>query len=561
MLDNSYIVNWIEKNKDTQDVELEKILGNYYIHFKLGKDDLYITQYGFPFHENLKPENFLTDNEWYKKNSIRLSGTSCTYKVKTKRVNNIDLDIVIKWNRMGQDIPGSENSDEFHGAAFNSPFEEFSLVMELRKTKYESAGKIITQKPLGIYVPSEHIELWQMGRRKDKIQKKIDKHKDIELDMFRSYIVIYEWVKGIDVTQAHTKGIISDKEMESLTLMAEKEIEEKGFIVRDRKPHHIIIRHNKNGEIYTDREGKILYALIDFELLERTPERTTIVKQTKRSNYLKRQKDRFADKKISENNQLKQVKIFDVDYIFGRTESTDGLLWVVGKDYELFDYFLPERWEKMDCTKISSNHETYHTISKDFIHLVWKLSRIGFIPDIDPFKPDQRKLLEYGYNSPFEEISIAIRIRKKGIRTIHPRAIYMTGKKTTIAKDVFDESRFISHRSLVTPDNKPVLRDDRNYMLIWGYWNGPDEKLAVLDGDYYKGINALDAYRKNIISLDDYLSVVKRKKDKLQQVGIEDLNLGGRHLLLSLDSSGAIVKDKDGLPEVRICNFEFLKIM
>ncbi|MBN2533286.1 MAG: hypothetical protein JXB88_10360 [Spirochaetales bacterium] len=562
MFDNSYIIHWIENNKTSYNAELEKIFNIYYIHLKINKDDLYITKYGFPFIENLKPENFLTDDEWYKQNSVRLSGTSCTYKVRTKKVNRRDLDIVIKWNRMGQDIPGAETSDEFHGAAFNSPFEEFSLVMELRKTKYESPGKIITQKPLAIYVPAERIELWQMGRRQYKIQEKIDKHKDVILDMFRSYIVVYEWVKGIDATQACTKGFISKDKMESLTLTAEEDMRNKGFIVRDRKPHHVIIRHDKSGKLFKSRDKKVLYALVDFELLERTSERETIIKKARRLNYLKRQNERFSTTIVNkEKMQLKQVTLLDVDYVYGRTESTKGALWVVGKDYELFDYFLPERWENTPCTKLSTHHETYHTISKDMIHLVWKLSKTGFLPDVDPYREDERKILEHGYNSPFEEISIAMYISRHGIRTIYPRAIYMTGKKTTISRDVLDQSRFKSHNKLLTPENKPVLRVDRNYLLIWGYWNGPDEKLAALDGNYYSGINALDAYRKKIISMTDYLTILKRKKEKLKKIGIEDLNLGGRHLLLSLDTSGAIIKDNEGFPEVRVCNFEFLKII
>jgi hypothetical protein len=560
MIDNSFIINWIENNKTSYNAELEKILGVYYIHLKINEDDLYITKYGFPFIENLRPENFLTDDAWYRENSLRLSGTSCTYKVRTKKVKERDLDIVIKWNRMGQDIPGAEKSEEFHEAAFNSPFEEFSLVTELRKSKYESTGKIITQKPLAIYVPSERVELWEVGRKKYKIQKKIDEHTDIALDMFRSYIVVYEWIKGIDAARACTNGFISKEEMEILTLTAEEEIKQKGFVVRDRKPHHIIVRYNKSGDLYTTRDGKVLYALVDFELLERTAERETMVKKTRRLNYLKRQKNRFSNTlPKKEKIQLKQVNILDVAYIYGRTESTDGSLWVVGKDVELFDYFLPERWENRPCTKLSAHHETYHTMTKDMIHLVWKLSKTGFKPDVDPFKEDERKILEHGYNSPFEEISIAIHISKKGIRTIYPRAIYMTGKKINISREVLDESRFASHADLCTPDNTPVLRRDRNYLLIWGYWNGPDEKLAVLDGDYYSGINALDAYRKKKISFPEYLGIVKRKKEKLKKAGIEDLNLGGRHLLLSLDPSGAIVKDDDGLPETRICNFEFLK--
>ncbi|MBN1797466.1 MAG: hypothetical protein JW822_02750 [Spirochaetales bacterium] len=544
------------------DTEPEKILDVEYAHIKFkNKSDLYLTKYGLPFVENLKPENFILDKEWFDNNSVRLSGTSCTYKVKTKSIAQKSIDIVIKYNRMGQDIPGAEHIDYLGSAEFNSPFEEFSLVMELRNSKYESKGVIITQKPLAIYVPQERLELWQVGRRKYKMQSKIEKHNEVILDMFRPYIVIYEWIKGIDAVQAYTQHRLSQKQMEQLTVNAERTMRKKGFIVRDRKPHHIIIRPQKNGNPLADQRGNILYAVVDYELLERTPERDKIVKKVKRINYLKRQTSRFSNR--SEEiipPHLKHVTIFGVDYIYGHCESTNGALWVVGRDPYLFDYFLPERWEKTPRTKLSVNHEIYHTVTKDNINVVWKVSKVGYTPEMDPFKKDERKIIRYGYNSPFEEISIAIYLSRHGIRTIFPRAIYKTGTKTAIARSFFDGRRYKTHSKLLTPHGDPLLQRDKSYLLIWGYWNGPDEKLAVLDGDYYKGINALDAYRNKEISLNEYILLIKNKKERLAKVGVEDLNLGGRHLLLSLNSKGRLVLDQRGLPDIRICNFEFLKM-
>jgi hypothetical protein len=543
-------------------MQSEKILDIEYSHIKCkDRSDLYLTKYGLPFVENLKPDNFILDKKWFDNNSVRLSGTSCTYKVKTKSASKKSIDIVIKYNRMGQDVPGSEHADYLSTAEFNSPFEEFSLVMELRNSKYESAGSIITQKPLAIFVPQERLELWQVGRRKYKMQSKIEKHDEIILDMFRPYIVVYEWIKGIDATQAYTQQMLSQTKMEQLTLHASREMRKKGFIVRDQKPHHLIIRPRKDGNLLKDKNGKILYAVVDYELLERTHERDEIVKKAKRTNYLKRQPKRFTPR--SEEvipPHLKHVTIFGVDYISGRCESTNGALWVVGKDPYLFDYFLPERWESTPRTKLSVTHEIYHTVTKDNINVVWKVSKVGYTPEMDPFKKDERKIIKYGYNSPFEEISIAIYLSRHGIRTIFPRAIYMAGSKTHIAASFFDNSRYKTHKNLFTPKGFPLLQKDKSYLLIWGYWNGPDEKLAVLDGDYYKGINALDAYRKGKISLHEYITLIRMKRERLAGVGIEDLNLGGRHLLLSLNSKGRLVTDDTGLPDMRICNFEFLKL-
>jgi hypothetical protein len=543
------------------DFEIEKILDVYYLHLKFdNRDDLYLAEYGLPFSDILKPWNFISDKAWYKENSTRLSGSGCTYKIRTKKINGIYKDLVIKWNRMGQDIPGEDESEELLGAQFNSPFEEFSLVMELRNSRYESPGAIITQKPLAIYVPSEREQLWRIGRKADIIRVKIDNHIDVELDMFRLYVVVYDWIKGIDAAHAYKENIIEEKKMIELTLQAEQMMKKKGFVVRDRKPHHIIIKPKRNGTLATNSEGKTLFAVIDHELLERLPEREESIKNAKRAIYLKKQRDRFSEETpISSSPQLKQMRILDVDYIYGHVESTAGRLWVVGKDFDLFDYFLPERWENTPRTKLSATHEIYRTLTKDNINLVWKVSKVGLRPDMDPFKEIERRILVYGFNSPFEEISIALELSRKGIRTVYPRAIYMFGRIIDVVDVISDNSRFVSHKNFLTPEGAPILEPDHRYIIIWGYWNGPDERLAARDGDYLQGIDALRAYREGTLTQKEYIAILERKEERLAKVGIEDLNLRGSHLLLSIDNSGKLIRDVDGAPEMRMCNFELLK--
>ena len=98
-----------------------------YYHLSLqGGDDLYITEHGLPFIENLLPENYWTDKEWFKTHSEKLRGTSTLYKITTKEINSKSNDIVLKWNRMGQDIPGSFDLKELN-IEFNSPFDEFAF--------------------------------------------------------------------------------------------------------------------------------------------------------------------------------------------------------------------------------------------------------------------------------------------------------------------------------------------------------------------------------------------------------------------------------------------------
>jgi hypothetical protein len=191
---------------------------------------------------------------------------------------------------------------------------------------------------------------------------------------------------------------------------------------------------------------------------------------------------------------------------------------------------------------------------------VLKVSKVGEQPDVDPFNDRERKILEYGFNSPFEEVALALELNSKEIPTIYPRAIYMTGSTTKISARDHDDSRYRSHADLLVPDKPdPILKNDHEYIIIWGYWNGTDEMLADYDGNYYTAINALSAYRQHMISQTTYFSVMETVRNRMRTVGIEDLNLRGTHILLAISSAHEIVTGEDGLPETRICNFELLR--
>ena len=535
------------------------VLGVEYVHVLLtGGDDLYLTEYGLPFAQHLLPENYWTDKTWFSAHSIKLPGTSTIYRITTKEVAGSSKELVLKWNRMGQDIPGGTATSDLAGAEFNSPFEEFSLLIELRNTRSESSPVVCTHKPLAIYVPRKSVEPDRLGRRPYKIEAMQEKHTEVNLDINRSYAVVYEWVDGIDAAEALRSGLLDKNALVRLIETSGQEMIQKGFLVRDNKAQHHIVRPTQNGGLAGNRHGDILYALVDFELLERTPQREQAVRASRRKTYLVKQAHRFEAREEFPSG-LAPARIMAVDYVFGRAESTGGALWVVGKDPALFEYFLPEKWRKTPRTKLSVTSEIYDTTTKDDIHLVWRISRVGQRPDMDPFKADEKLILDHGYNSPFEEISLSRELTDHGIETTYPRAIYMTGHKTEMSADLSDESRYQSHEALRTPDGHSLLSKYHDYMIIWGYWNGPDELLAESDEEYYRGMSALTAYKEGLISEDTYLCTMEKTREQLAVIGIEDLNLRGTHLLLSLDRSGRLVLDEGELPAVRICNFELLR--
>jgi hypothetical protein len=52
-----------------------------------------------------------------------------------------------------------------------------------------------------------------------------------------------------------------------MTEMVRQELAEKGWVVLDHKPRHIIVRPVQGGTGLLSRQGKPVWALIDYELL------------------------------------------------------------------------------------------------------------------------------------------------------------------------------------------------------------------------------------------------------------------------------------------------------
>jgi hypothetical protein len=358
-----------------------RVLGVDYVHLNMGdKGDLYLTHYGAPFHRHLVPENWY-EEPWLSAKRQRLQGTGTVYRLPTRPVSGhmrASIDLCIKWSRVGQDVPLDTFTLYRHiNAEFNSPFEEFALVEELRRGEYGPRKlRIYTQKPLGIYVPSERMQLWQTGRSRDKVLSRVARRPGVEIDILRAYILIYGWIKGADAVEAYTQCVPpKEGDLPALTTFVAGELQAKGFRVVDHKPVHIITRARENG--VRTRKGKVAFAIVDYELLERTADNENAVKRAARSDYLLRQHTRFMPHAREEfPAHLHPAKVLGVDYVYGHTESTGGALWVVGNDPALFAYFLPERW-RMKQVVLSDTGQAYYVQTKDRIHLIWKVSRRG----------------------------------------------------------------------------------------------------------------------------------------------------------------------------------------
>ena len=557
---------------------LVNVLGVVYAHTKTSDaGDLYLTRFAEPYEKHFEIENWHEKN-WFDEHKVRLKGTSSVYRVPTKEVNNKSLDLVVKNCRVGEDVPlDTHTLQEFCDAEFNSPWEEFSLVTEMRENYYgPKEMRVNTQRPMAIYVPPEKMQLWQSGRSREKINRIRAKHPGIDLDILKQYKLIYEWIKGNNLIEVFEHIDLDNTELIShlkkINYKAIGDLNKKGYLVADMKPEHIIISEAETRLIEeigraenidaTGKQVELLYQLlhegkysvIDYELLSRTPEHEEEVKSTRRHSYLDDQLNRFNPTPLPAH--LSYQEIFGVPYIFGRAESTGGSLWVVGKNANLFDYFLPERWRKTPSIKLSYTNEVFYTITKDNIHLVWKTSRVGEMPNGEDNESCDSKIRQFGINSPFEEFAVSLALNQLGIPSVYVRAIYMTGSKKIEAST--DLRKYESHKNILDTEGNPILQETHNYITIRGWYNGPDQWVAEHSDSLYTPVDLSKSPYRGIINESECQILLDKAKERLKNAGYDGSLLKTNDLLLAINDEGEIMKNNSGEPEVIICNFELI---
>jgi hypothetical protein len=109
-----------------------------------------------------------------------------------------------------------------------------------------------------------------MNAALDRAQE-IAEGKPVHLYSSRIYIMLFEWIAGDSAEDCWKAGLLTKQEMRGLTKRVAVELERKGFRVLDNKPKHFILRKSADG-LPLRRGGKLVYGLVDFELLKRTPE-------------------------------------------------------------------------------------------------------------------------------------------------------------------------------------------------------------------------------------------------------------------------------------------------
>ena len=87
----------------------------------------------------------------------------------------------------------------------------------------------------------------------------------------------------------------------------------------------------------------LTYALVDFELLQRTPEHQSAYKEMRREWFHRVWSNGRKQSDGPIPTHLKRATVFGVDFVFGRPQE-GGQLWVVGQNPDLFDYFVELVW-------------------------------------------------------------------------------------------------------------------------------------------------------------------------------------------------------------------------
>ena len=532
--------------------------------------DLYLTRYGWPRLAQLLPANWYADR-WYAQHGERLPGsTGHAYHVVTRPAEGRQADVVVKFSRVAQDVPltiatsfpDTVPPEVLANARFNSPWEEFGLVMELRRGGCGPPGlRILTQHPMAVYAPPEEYALWQLGRSEgsflqhDRLLAEDQENagRAIELDIRRIYAVVYQWIKGWDAEAFFEAGQLGAEDFRGFTPRVIGELQESGYRVLDNKPKHFILRkRSSDGQILRRGDGRVTYALVDFELLQRTPEhqRQFKVRQGRRYWDLLGQRDQPSPTPLP--SHLQPAKIFGVSYVMGSVPD-GGKLWLVGQDAELWDYFSPDRWLRTPRLKLSPVNEVYRTRTRDGIHVVYRRSRVGTRPRVDPLLENNRQMREYGFNSPFEETAIAELLRQMGIPTTRPRAIYRTDHPTTTAEYLRDDRRFADHADLRTPGPLPesILSRAHDYYSIWDYFRGIDPHGPA--GQPQGRRTDLERARDDgLLSHQEHAELIEDTRRRLRSLGLADAALQDHECIVTIGEDGRLCRDRQGGVEVSL---------
>lgn len=236
--------------------------------------------------------DYLQPERWWDRDNLAVRGerlpgsTGTVYRARSEPPDRVPRDLVVKFSRIAQDVPlfipddflESLPKDALATARFLGPFAEFGLLTEMRESVMNHGPhRLRTKVPLAIYSPPEKYPLWQTGRHADIFRAHqramaADQFENgltpVTLDLGRDYVLLFEWIDGINAEEASKRGYLDDEALRHLTHTSNLAMARLGYRVLDNKPRHVIVRPRPDGTLVS-RCGHTLYAVVDFELLQR----------------------------------------------------------------------------------------------------------------------------------------------------------------------------------------------------------------------------------------------------------------------------------------------------
>lgn len=248
--------------------------------------ELYVSRVAWRWLDYLEPTRWWDAENCFVRGERLAGSTGTVYRVRSSPPALPPRDLVVKFSRVAQDVP-LFIPDEFleslprtavADARFLSPFAEVGLLCELRSNILNHGPhRLRTKMPLAIYSPPQRYALWQSGRHADifRTHQQAMAHDQFEnglaqvaLDIERDYLMVYAWIDGIDAEEAFNRGMIDKELLVLLTRSSNHALGRLGYRVLDNKPRHLIVRPRPDGTLLK-RDEKIIYTMIDFELLQR----------------------------------------------------------------------------------------------------------------------------------------------------------------------------------------------------------------------------------------------------------------------------------------------------
>jgi hypothetical protein len=248
--------------------------------------ELFVTRHGWGAVQSVLPEAWFVDQRFKKVGRALAGATGAVYRVPVAHRARPNFALVAKFSRAAQDtsvtvLDGGKHlddveQDQIDRAEFLSPFEEFGNLVKLRSV---SRSAIPTKHPLAIYSPPTRYLEWQLGRKShlcDRMnrallasQQEVPEERRVAYDWERIYVLLYRWIDGIDAEAAMQAGMISGETMVALGQAARVAMRERGWMVCDHKPRHVILRPARGRNGFLRRGDSFAWALIDYELLVR----------------------------------------------------------------------------------------------------------------------------------------------------------------------------------------------------------------------------------------------------------------------------------------------------